>query len=310
MIDLEQSVEFEREYRFRKSQKQISDDYSRFSVEQASPYMPKSSANTIKSSLRSWFKENFDDGDEDRIARVVTQSRNRPKFKELLTLAKEKYANLPQRDDKVILNENWEIPESVTIFMGNYVALSKSAKSILKERTDRSYYARINAAGRPSLLRPESLFIDQLETSDDETRWWFKNGTKDSKYFSIAYERLDGRLFTFYPDFIIRTKKETLIVEIKDETGFRSSDNLLKLNAGRDYVSKYEQKEKVRFFILSPDDFEEFFLCVRNQELDKFSSSFEQSLLTYHKSNQVVLENKADKTTDESFGTRASGRTR
>lgn len=300
IIDLEQTVEFDREYRFRKSGKQIADDYSRFSVEQAKPYMPKSSANMIKSSLRSWFKESFLDGDEDRVARVVTQSRNKPKFKELLALAKEIYGNRPEREDEVIVNGEWEIPEGVTIFKSNYVSLPKSKKSILKEQESQSFYVRMKSSGVPDLSQPEAKFIEQLEFSDDETEWWFKNGARDSKYLGIAYRKLDGRLFGFYPDFIIKTKKEVLIVEIKDNSAV-TADNLLKLRAGQDYLTKYERKDKVRFYILSPDDFDNFFLSVRNQQLDSFGSSFEEQLLRYFKSAQVLLESKQDTTEQDTL---------
>jgi type III restriction enzyme len=300
-IDKAQTVAFDKTLKLRMSDAHVWEEYAKFALDQTFPFMPKGSAKMIKSSIRSWFKANYGMDNEDAIARVVMWGPNRPKFRTLLSSAKEKYQQQPEKSDSVVLNDAWEIPESVSLFKTHYIPLESSKKSILKEAASESFFVKRTANGAVHLSKPELKFIDFLESSDDETQWWFKNGVRDSKYFSIAYRRRDGRLFGFYPDFIIKTKKEILIVEIKDENGFRSSDNLLKLNAGRDYLTKYEQKEKVRFFILSPDDFDDFFLCVRNQELDKFSSSFEQALLTYHKSNQIVLENKADKTDDESL---------
>ncbi|MCC7308329.1 MAG: DEAD/DEAH box helicase family protein [Acidobacteria bacterium] len=299
-IDKKQTVVFEREYAYRKGQKQISDDYGRWTVEQARPeYMPKSSSGAIKSAIRSWFKDAFDDGDEDRIARVVTQGNNRPKFVNLIARAKEIYGSLPDKGDQIVSNDAWEVPEGVSLFKVNYAPLAKSRKSILKEQASQSYFVRVSATGKPELSNPEEKFIELLESSDDETRWWFKNGVRDSKYLGIGYKKPDGHQYGFYPDFVIKTKKEVLIVEIKDDKAF-ATDNFLKLRAGKEYLTKYAQKEKLRFFVLSPDDFAEFFRHIEDQSLDSFRSLFEERLLRWAKSSQVVLENKAEKTDDDS----------
>lgn len=297
-IDVEQSVVFEGEYAFRLSAKQINDEYSDFIAMQTRPYMPKRSAKFIKSSIRSWFKEAYEDGDEDRVARVVIQGNNRPKFLKLIELAKEKYGELPTRDDEIVANDEWAIPDATTIYRSNYVELIPSEKSILKESVSGRFFAQRNAAGRPDLSGPESTFIELLEKTDDETQWWFRNGTRDSKYFSIAYKKPNGHLYGFYPDFILKTKKEVLIVEIKDNTGF-TTDNFLKLRAGKDYLRRDTHTEKIRFHFLSPDDFDNFFRHVKDQELENFSSLYEERLIRWAKSSQVVLEHKAERTDED-----------
>lgn len=89
-----------------------------------------------------------------------------------------------------------------------------------------------------------------------------------------------------------------MIVEIKDNKAL-NIDNWRKYQAGKEYVKRYKHKEKIRFYMLSPDDYESFFLAVRNQELDNFKSLFEANLLRLSKSEQKVLESKPDKTDEE-----------
>lgn len=297
-IDVQQSVEFEREYAYRLSVKQTTDEYVDLIGKQTSPYMPKRSAKFMKSSIRSWFKASYGIADEDQVAQIVIQGNNRPKFLKVIEVAKEKYGQLPSRDDEIVVNEEWEVPEATTIFKSNYIELEPSAKSILKERKTQTMFVKKNLAGKAELFTPELMFVEQLEKTDSETQWWFKNGTKDSKYFGIAFKKPDGFLSGFYPDFIVKTKKEVLIIEIKDDNAL-DNENWRKYNAGKDYLKKYEQKEKLRFYMLSPDDYDNFFLAVKNQNLDEFNSVFEGRLLLHAKSEQKILESKENKTEED-----------
>ena len=75
----------------------------------------------------------------------------------------------------------------------------------------------------------------------------WNRSSETSKYFSIAYKKEDeGDYYGFYPDFIIKTKKEILFVEIKDDKDFKN-ENLLKLNAGKEYQKEYKGKENSIF---------------------------------------------------------------
>jgi type III restriction enzyme len=297
-INVAQTVQFEKEYAYRLGAKQISDEYGDFVARQTRPYMPKRSANFIKSSIRSWFKTTYDQGDEDRIAQIVIQGNNRPKFLKVIEVAKDKYGQLPTREDEVVTNLEWQVPDGTTIFKSHYVELPKSKKSILKEKTSGLFFINRNSAGKADLSSPETRFIDSLEDSDSETQWWFRNGTKDSKYFSIAYKKPSGFAYGFYPDFIIKTKKEVLIVEVKDDASF-STDNFLKLRSGKEYARREDHHEKVRLYLLSPDDFDGFFRHIKNQELDLFTSLYEDRLLRWARSSQVVLQHTEEKSSED-----------
>lgn len=298
-IDSKQKIEFGKHISIKKDIREITVSYSNYCGEMAAPYAKARSSQIIKSSIRSWFKEVFNMADEDQISIIVMQRNNNSKFKLLLEKSKEKYQQLPTRSEEIEVTSDWEIPETISIFT-DFAEVTKSRKSIIKETNDKKLFVKKNKNGEIELSIPEIKFIEALENTDDELQWWFKNLHRESKYFGIAYKKANGHIYGFYPDFILKTKKETLIVEIKDDKDFEA-ENILKLRAGHDYLDKYVHKENLRFYILSPDDYDSFIKLLREQDLNNFKSLYEERLLRYNKSNQLFLENKKDKTDKESF---------
>lgn len=298
-IDEDQKVEFDKPITIKKDIREVVDSYSNFCGDMALPYSKARSSLIIKSSLRSWFKEAFNIGDEDQIALIVISLINNTAVKKMIAEAKEQYKNLPTRSEEVVSTEEWEVPESVSIFT-DFAAVEKSLKSIIKETNSKKFYTKKNKNGNIDLSNPEVQFIEGLENTDDELQWWFKNSYGESKYFGIAYKKETGHYYGFYPDFIIKTKKEILIIEIKDNKDFRNADNALKLQAGRDYVARFGHKERLRFYILTPDDYYNFFQLLQEQELDKFKSTFEKKLLRFSQSQKKILENIEEKDRSES----------
>ncbi len=289
-----QEIEFSEKTSIKKDIKEVADSYINFCADMSNPYAKARSTNIIKSSLRSWFKDEFEIGDEDQISLIVMNRSNNSSIKTLLEEAKEKYKNLPTKDEEILQNTNWEIPESISIFT-DYEILSNSNKSIIKQPDEKKLFVKKNKNGKIELSIPEVDFIKELDKTDDDILWWFKNGVSESKYFGIAYKKSDGFHYGFYPDFLIKTKKETIIVEIKDDKDFKP-ENALKLQAGRNYISRVQNKEKVRFYMLSPIDYSRFFNLLKDQDLDKFKSTFEERLLRYNQSQKKLIENKTDQT--------------
>ena len=288
----EQKIEFSDKKSVKKSRVEITSSYVDFCAKMSSPYAKSRSTNVIKTSIRSWFKENFKIGDEDDISLIVMKRSNNHLIKRLLEEAKEEYANLPNQEETIVINPNWEIPESVSIFT-DYEIVENSNKSIIKQADNRKLYAKKNKNGKIEFSNPEVEFIKDLDNTDDDILWWFKNGVRESKYFGIAYKKKDNHLYGFYPDFLIKTKKETIIIEIKDDKDFKP-ENALKLQAGRNYIARGENKEEVKFYMLSPMDYDRFFSLLKNQELDKFHSVYEEKLLRYNQSQKKLIENKTD----------------
>jgi type III restriction enzyme len=292
-IDKEQQeVEFERKKSIKKDIKEVADSYVNFCAKMSAPYAKSRSTNIIKSAIRSWFKQEFDIGDEDKISLISMFRSNTPKLRNALEIAKDKYANLPTREDEVVVNEAWEVPLTISIFT-DYEKIENSTKSIIKETEEQRLFVKKNKNEKIELSKPEISFINELDNTDDDILWWYKNGVRESRFFGIAYKKKNGFYYGFYPDFLIKTKKETLIVEIKDDKDFKP-ENALKLQAGRDYVAKNGQKEKVKFYMLSPMDYTNFFSALKDQELDKFKSLYEERLLRYNQSQKKLIESKEE----------------
>lgn len=291
-IDKVQDVDFENSKTITKSISEVQVSYDKFCAQMVNGYEVSRSQNILKSTIRSWFKEILNINDEDLIQLIVmsTSQRNNNQFKQVIETAKENYANLPTKKDEIITNGKWEIPREVNIF-SDFEKVIPSRKSILKNEEEPFLMVKKNKNGLSELSKPEKEFIIDLEKTDDYVQWWFKNGVGESKYFSIAYKKEDGYYYGFYPDFIIKTKKETIIVEIKDDKDFKA-DNYYKLLAGEDYLKKYSTEEITRFYILSPNDYFEFFKRLRDLDLDSFSSTFERRLTKYIRSQQNVIQNK------------------
>ncbi|KAA6331116.1 hypothetical protein EZS27_020247 [termite gut metagenome] len=292
--DQKQEIAFSDKTTIRRDLKDVADSYVNFCAEMSAPYAKARSTNIIKTSIRSWFKEEFNIGDEDQISLIVMNKNNNSVVKRLLENAKEKYQNLPTKDEEIISNDSWEVPQTISIFT-DYEIFQESDKSIIKQPDDRKLFVKKNKNSKIEFSAPEIDFIKDLNQTDDDILWWFKNGISESKYFGIAYKKQDGHLYGFYPDFLIKTKKETIIVEIKDDKDLKP-ENALKLQAGRDYVerNKNSNKENVRFYMLSPLDYHRFFSLLKDQNIDAFSSIYEERLLRYNQSQRKLIENKEE----------------
>lgn len=297
-LDSDQQISFADSKLIEKNEKEIFDSYTKFCVSMCYPFSQARSSVIIKSSIRAMFKDVLGIDNEDKIATIIMHPSNNAFFTDLIEKAKEKYKNIPPRETEVIPKSDWEIPDVIGIFIDTEV-IPKSKKSIMKLPGTNSLYAKKDKKGKLVLSTPEQTFIDELEKTDDDVIWWFKNSHGESKYFGIAYKKRDGQYYNSYPDFIIRTKKETYIVEIKDDRDFKL-ENALKLQAGKDYIKRIYPEGGVRFWMLSPQDYFNFFKSLKEQNIDGFHSSYERNLTKLNLSQKLVLESKQDRNESES----------
>lgn len=279
-------IEFKSEIEIERNREEVFDQYNSFLGSCTVPYAKSDSINTLKSHLRALFISLFKIDDEDKIANIVIRDKNKTEIEELIEIAKSKYANLPTQQDSIILSSNWQIPEDISIF-NDFEEQVKIRKSIMLP-----YYIKKDKNTRLTISKPEQKFVFKLESSDDYLVWWFKNGERESKFFGIPYRKQNPKsgedaLYGFYPDFILKTKKEIIIIEIKDDNDFKN-ENLLKLNAGKAYIEKYKGKDRVLFFIVSPRDYINFFNCLMEQSLETFSSKYEYDLVRFSQSRKVI----------------------
>jgi type III restriction enzyme len=293
-IDKKQTAKFDKEKNIAQDREEIFTKYQTFIESATAPFARHDSTKTIKSALRSFFKKTFSIDNEDEIASIVLNPGNTAEFKGLLDIAKEKYKSLPKKETRLIPDEDWQVPDHVSVF-DQFVKIKDIKKSVLLP-----YFIKLEN-DKQRWSKPEKQFIEELEKTDNDVLWWFKNGNRSSetsKYFSIAYKREDGDYYGFYPDFIIKTKKEIAIVEIKDDKDFKN-ENLLKLNAGREYQKKYKGKENLYFYILSPFDYFNFFRALKDQTLDNLKSKFEENLVRYTQSRKVASATETEKSKED-----------
>ncbi len=290
-LDKIQTVSFKEKAEIVKDREEVGALYTAFIRSQTTGFSAARSTEIIKSSMRSLFKKLFNISDEDLISAVVLNPVNRSEFEELIVVAKHKYASLPEKEDIVTLSEGWQVPETVSIF-------DKFDETPIKKSILKPYFVKRDKNDRQMWSKPERLFIDELEKTDDDILWWFKNGDKESKYFGVAYKKEDNHFYGFYPDFIVKNKKQIIIVEIKDDRDFKN-ENLLKLNAGREYQNEYKGSEKLHFYIISPLDYFKFFSSLKNQNLEDFKSKYEENLLRYSQSRKIVSENQVEPNSED-----------
>ncbi|HED38604.1 MAG TPA: DEAD/DEAH box helicase [Ignavibacteria bacterium] len=295
-IDKKQVVDFQKKGAIVRDREEVCAEYTAFIKSLTYPFTGGGRpTEIIKSSLRSFFKKSFGINNEDEIATIVLNPINKSEFTELIETAKGKYKSLPEKADEVIPNENWQVPEIISVFE-NFDEIKTVKKSVLNP-----YFVKRDKNGKQQWSKPEKIFIDELEKTDNDVLWWFKNGVSESKYFGIAYKKngnSHGGYYAFYPDFIIKTKKDTLVVEIKDDRDFKN-ENLYKLNAGREFQKKYKNKENLYFYIVSPSDYYKFFIALKNQNLDSFKSQFEENLVRYTQSRKVISAKQTEKSKED-----------
>ena len=291
-IDRIQDVSFKSKKKIYKDREEICAWYTSFIKSQTFPFTGGNRPTSIiKSSLRSLFKRDYGIDNEDRIASIVLNPNNNEEFIELIDKAKERFKKLPEKEDIVTDYEDWQIPEAISVF-DNFKKVSRIKKSVLKP-----YYVKKDKNDKDQWSKPEKTFIDELGKTDDDVLWWFKNGERESKFFGIAYKKEKGR-YGFYPDFIIKTKRETIVVEIKDDKDFRN-ENLLKLNAGKEYQKKHHKHVNLYFFIISLIDYRRFFKALKDLQLDNFKSMYEQNLLKYTQSRKINSKSTTDKSRED-----------
>ena len=84
-------------------------------------------------------------------------------------------------------------------------------------------------------------------------KWFYKNGVKGDKYFSIAYRTGFGQVSLFYPDYIVQMKDGSVwIIETKGGEHYGHSDNIdqmspIKFDAFKKYVENRHPEIKWGF---------------------------------------------------------------
>jgi len=201
------------------------------------PYVPSRSVSILKHALYSWFDKELGIGvnDKDEVQRIVACSpKNQRILAKAIDAAKEAFeikSKAKSRQAAQAANLQTEgltfrLPEEDT-FGNNYEELQGVTKCahepcfLLKDRS-----------------LPEKAFVSLLEESD-EVEWWYNNGTQQSKYLAIEYNKPgeDGHSAAFYPDFIVGFVDGTIgIYDTKNGITADSQETAEKSNALLTYI--------------------------------------------------------------------------
>ena len=150
------------------------------------------------------------------------------------------------------------IPPKQMSFSNNYEKQSDIKKNVYQK----FYFIKKKLIGGQT----ESDFIDFIDKQDNVI-WWHQQGDKGSQHFSIVYKR-DNQNYSFYPDFIVQTKKYTYILEVKGSESSRYMDTKLKAEALQKYLQNYiEGIQNIRAGIIKQNK-QNKWLLNENKEYD------------------------------------------
>lgn len=204
----------------------------------------------IKTAIYSWFRNYLHSEDwNDEIVliqQIFVLEKNRVHFEKILSQAITNYKQV--RDEEVrrriIENEQWydyELPRE--LFFNKH----QDEKAVFKTY---AYSPAYLALSRSEPERKFEEFVDEIPNVD----WWWKNGEKKKEYFGIKYEYA-GSIHTFYPDYIVHTKKgKTGFIEIKD-TADRDGGSYTKAKAEalQRWINKQKRKDLFGGIVIQKD---------------------------------------------------------
>lgn len=168
---------------------------------------------------------------ETDVPRVVLYHNNKPKFKDLITRAIERYRQKMRKRQEEAKKRSkkeykWEVPE-----VRDYNAENNSA---VPEVAD---HALLPFVRRDDASNPEKEFEQFLEQNKDSVDWWYKNGENGKQHYAIPYIDENGEEDLFYIDFVIRMKSgKVFLFDTKSKDSDRRA--VAKHNALIDYLER------------------------------------------------------------------------
>lgn len=126
-----------------------------------------------------------------------------------------------RRSERSRRTEQIEIPREVLFFTDQYQEMPVRRSAMQPFYIEKDYQGEDN----------EKSFISFID-EHKRVEWWYKNGNSGSEYFSIPYYNPDeNKEKLFYPDWIVRTKDATWIVDTKQGATAELADTKYKAEA-------------------------------------------------------------------------------
>ena len=131
--------------------------------------------------------------------------------------------------------------------------------------------------------KPEREFVKHLikEENYKKIDAWIKS--RDTGFYTISYSWRKGehpKIGEFNPDFFIKTGNNILIIETKSEIDI-SDENKGKVEYAKRHIemlNKLQKKQKYYFWMISPQDYNNFFKLLRDGKWADFASTLEADL--------------------------------
>ena len=131
--------------------------------------------------------------------------------------------------------------------------------------------------------RPERLFVGYLIKEENAKciDSWVKS--RDNGFYIIDFSWRKGehpKNGNFNPDFFIKIKNKILIIEIKADNDLKD-ENKGKIKSSKKHINKLnslQNKQDYYFWMISPDDYDNFFEKLRTENLKNFVSTLELNL--------------------------------
>ena len=130
---------------------------------------------------------------------------------------------------------------------------------------------------------PEKKFLNLLLKSENEIRYDSFIKSTDRGFYSVPYSYKKGshmKYSNFNPDFFIKKSSQILVVEIKsdqedaNETRAKLRDSLKHFSE----LNKRQSESEYIFFMLSPHDYENFFIELTQNSIKRYQSTLMEKL--------------------------------
>ena len=171
------------------------------------------------------------------------------------------------------------------------MALSEVEKQVFQEMVEADDYelAQADKMKTPMLSitsnhSPEKRFLNFLLRSDHESHYDSFIKSTDRGFYAVPYSYKKGthmKYLNFNPDFFIKKSDSILVVEIKgdqedaNETRAKLRDSLAHFSE----LNRRQSECEYLFFMLSPKDYENFFIGLASDSMKQYQSSLMEHLL-------------------------------
>lgn len=212
---------------------ELQNRFNEFIRDNCTPYAPVDSSDRMKTAIYNYFKKEFNIPKYDsRVHNIILNKNNIQVFIDTINLAKEKYkkeviAKISQKRD-VEKIEQWEVP----------VIINHNSRY---QKTDHPL-----SVMSPLYLRdpskPEQEFLEFLN-NPNKIKWFYKNGESEIKYFAIPYIDENGMAVSFYVDFIVMFKDNSIGL-FDTKGGITAKDASPKSEGLQKYIKEQNKKGK------------------------------------------------------------------